>query len=85
MFFLLFILFLIGFSIYMWISDGYIYIASNHFEKELSVKKMKEKTLQKNTCKTCGAVIPEGEKYCENCKRKQLTSYSSSNEFGDLS
>ena len=83
--FLFFLLLLIGFCIYMWFSDGYIYIASNHFEKEISVKKIKKKAGTKNTCKTCGLVIPEGEKYCENCKRKQLASYSSSNEFGDMS
>lgn len=84
MFFILFLIFIIGFSIYMWFTDGYIYIASNHFEKELSVKKIKEKVGKKNICKTCGVTIPEGEKYCENCKRKQLNQYSSSNDFGDF-
>lgn len=82
MFFILLIL-IIGFGIYMWIADGYIYIASNHFEKEINVKKIKSKNI-KNTCRTCGTIIPDKERYCENCKKKQLTSYSNSNEFGDL-
>lgn len=81
--FIILLLLIIGFCIYMWVSDGYIYIASKHFEKEISVKKIKNKNI-KNTCRTCGVMIPEGEKYCESCKKKQLTSYSNSNEFGDI-
>ncbi len=73
----------IGFMVYMYIADGFIYIASKHFEKELNFKKIKEKNV-KNTCRTCGTVIPEGEKYCEACKKKQLISYSNTNEFGDF-
>ena len=81
-FLILFVL-LIVFCIYMYINDGYIYIASRHFEKEISVEKMKNNVV-KNTCKGCGITIPDGEKYCETCKKKQLNSYSNSNEFGDI-
>ena len=78
-FVILFIL-LIGFVIYMWLNEGYIYIASKHFEKEISVEKMKNKNV-KNKCATCHNPIAPGEKYCPACKKRQLESYSSSNDF----
>lgn len=81
--FFLLIIALIGFGIYMYLNEGFIYIASKHFEKEINFKKFKEKQA-KNTCRTCGVIIPEGEKYCEACKKKQLISYSNTNEFGNF-
>ena len=81
--FVLLILILIGFAIYMFVNDGYIYISSKHFEKEISVKKIKEKnqTNMGPRCERCGGYIDNGQKICSNCINKELEEYSSSNPF----
>lgn len=84
MFLFLFIVVIISFSVYMYLNDGFIYISSKHFEKEISVKKIKKKLETKKNegpprCPNCNAILEEGQKLCSKCINKELEIYSSSN------
>lgn len=76
---------IIAFLIYMWLNNGYIYIASNHFEKEISIKKIKNKHNEnrqaKNRCKKCGKVIDDEKKLCDRCVMKESSVYNSFNDY----
>lgn len=86
MFIIIFIL-IIAFLIYMWLNNGYIYIASNHFEKEISVKKIKNKHKEdkqiKNRCKKCGKIIDNEKEICDSCIMKESNLYNSLKDYKD--
>ena len=81
--FILLFLLIIGFSIYMFLNNGYIYISSKHFEKEISVEKIlnKHKDDKGPRCAKCGGIIDNGQKICSRCINKDLEEYSSLNPF----
>lgn len=80
----LLIIFIIGFCIYMYLNDGYIYIATNKFEKEISIKKIKEKNEPKQQrCEKCGGPLDTKFKICSKCIKKDADTYSSSNPLAE--
>lgn len=82
-FIILFIL-IIAFGIYMFMNDGYIYISSKHFEKEISIEKIKNKGASSMgpRCEKCGGPLDTNQNICSKCINKELEEYSSSNPFG---
>lgn len=80
---LLIIIIVLIFVIYMFFNEGYIYIASKHFEKELSTKKIKERfnNTSQEKCKICGGPLDNNLNICSKCINKEVTNYSNTNEF----
>lgn len=71
--------------VYFLTNNGYLYISTNHFEKEISIEKMRNKKLKEieaTRCPKCHGPIEPNQKICSKCINKELETYNSSNPFG---